>query len=146
MYTKKRKEKSQLSVEELVKNMAKNYGDSLLKLVKTITETSPRKERVEKTKKVKEAKEPIKKKQTTYEMFLGALKQIGRPVMTQEVAARFKRIYPHAHVPKSKKLFMQQLYSSASYLTKEGLIVRKPVGKRTYEYSLPEQNTTSVAA
>ncbi len=140
MYTKKRKEKSQLSVEELVKSMAKSYGDSLLKLVKTIKENSVK--TTEKTKKT----EPAVKKQTTYEMFLGALKQIGRPVMTQEVAARFKRIYPHAHVPKSKKLFMQQLYSSASYLTKEGLIVRKPVGKRTYEYSLPEQNTAAVSA
>jgi len=37
---------------------------------------------------------------------------------------------------------MQQIYSSASALSKEGLINRHPVGKRMFEYSLKPAKAT----
>jgi hypothetical protein len=69
--------------------------------------------------------------------FIEALEQIGRPAMTQEIAARLKHMHPKfKSLSRDKKNFMQIVYSSASHLVKEKQISRKPVGKRSYEYSL----------
>ncbi len=128
-----------VDVNELVSGMARAYEDSLLSLFKKLNVGVAGKIYSKlKGKKVK-AIEPAKEKAhklSSYEVFIDTLKQMGRPAMTKEIAARIKFVHPEVKFPKDKKVLMQQIYNSASYLSKEGLIVRTPVGKRLFEYSL----------
>lgn len=79
------------------------------------------------------------KKPSGEKIFLAGLENMGRPAMTFEIGNRLRKVNPDAKkFARNKKDFMQMLYNSASSLSKAGLIVRKPVGKRTFEYSLKE--------
>ena len=70
---------------------------------------------------------------------LDALRSIGRPAMTKEIADRLKHLdLKFKSMARDKKHFMQTVYTSASTLAKDNLIDRKLVGKRSYEYSLPD--------
>lgn len=136
-----KKESSEISI--LVEEMTKVYHDSLKELLdkfqfgsKTRTYNKLKKYKDRDKKEHTKEEKTRHEKNSAYKMFLEALKQIGRPAMTREIASRFKLVHPTAPIPKNKKLFMQQLYNSASYLSKEGLILRSPVGKRMFEYSL----------
>lgn len=72
------------------------------------------------------------------EYVMEALESIGRPAMTKEIAYRLKNMNNRfKSLSRDKKHFMQIIYTSASNLVKEKKLSRKPVGKRSYEYSLP---------
>lgn len=122
--------------ERLVDGIVKIYEQSLVALLKELkigsiggTYSKPKKVKVIKEK-------ALPKKESGYQVFLDVLKHIGRPAMTREIASRLKIVHPE--IKMSKKLLMQQLYNSASFLSKEGKIDRNPVGKRMFEYSLKE--------
>lgn len=122
------------SVERFVIGMTKVYQNSLFELIEKLKGNSST--GIKKLKTLHEAISVKPTKENRYEMFLETLKQIGRPAMTKEIAGRFKHIHPNTSFSRNKKVFMQQLYNSASYLSKEGLINRTPVGKGSFEYSL----------
>ncbi len=129
-------ELSNTQTEKLVDGIVKIYEQSLVALLKelkigTIGGTYSK---LKKVKAIKEKAQP--KKESGYKVFLDVLKHIGRPAMTREIASRLKIVHPE--IKMSKKLLMQQLYNSASFLSKEGKIDRNPVGKRMFEYSLKE--------
>lgn len=76
----------------------------------------------------------------SYNMFEEVLKQIGHSADTNTVAERLiltnaaaKRL--HKTNPKG---LVQFLYSSASYLVKQGRLTRKKLGHNYFEYSLKE--------
>jgi len=75
-------------------------------------------------------------KKFKYELFLDGLKQIGRPAMTKEIAQRLIKNPQFKSITRNKKRFMQFLYSSVSHFVKQGILKRKPVGEKSYEYSL----------
>lgn len=80
-----------------------------------------------------------RKKMSGEKLFLNTLKEIGKPAMTFEIGDRLRKTNPEAkRFAKNKKDLMQMIYNSASSLAKAGVIERKAVGKRTFEYSLRE--------
>lgn len=71
--------------------------------------------------------------------FLEALRQIGRPATTKEVAQRLRKIEPAVKkIARNREKYMQLLYTSASHLSKEGVINRNQIGHRLFEYSLKD--------
>lgn len=140
--TRKSRVSNSTGVNKLVEDLTKSFHDSLMKAIKSVSggKQVPRASN-------QPSKEPgakkVTKQQVGYEMFLEALRKIGRPAMTKEIAARFKIIHPKASLPKTKTSLMQQLYNSASYLSKEGIIERRPVGSRSYEYSIKKEEDTA---
>lgn len=132
MKTATTKKTSQSTLDKLVNGITKSFQNSLRELV---SQMGPSTEfRKLKTAKIKAEKSRGKSMRES-EMFLETLKHIGRPAITREIAIRYKKLHPTA-VPKNKARFMQKLYNSASYLSKEGVIQRHAVGGRSYEYSL----------
>ena len=152
----KKIEKSELikaTLENLVNEMTASFETSLLGLLKKFkvvgdvgayTKLKSSQYKLDKSKSSKVKERPVpevkQKKLPGHELFLDVLRNIGRPAMTREIAGRFKMVHPDVKIPKDKKVFMQQLYNDASYLSKEGLIVRTPVGKRMYEYSIKPES------
>lgn len=74
----------------------------------------------------------------SYYLFAKALGKIGKPSDTQTVAEKIRLTNKNAKqlAKRNPKRFMQLMYSSASYLVKEGLLTRKKLGHLYYEYSL----------
>ncbi len=136
MKTKKINELSNSATEKLVDGILKIYEKSLVSLLKqfNIGEIGGTYSKLKKVSKPGEKEAP--KKEAAYDVFIDVLKHIGRPAMTREIASRLKIVHPEIKMP--KKVLMQQLYNSASFLSKEGKINRHPVGKRMFEYSLKE--------
>lgn len=80
------------------------------------------------------------KKPNNGQFLIEVLQQIGHPVTTSEIANRLRKINPHfKKLSKNKKSFMQLIYSNASLLSKEGLIERKPISGKSYEYFVKEK-------
>lgn len=91
------------------------------------------------TKVSKAVKEP---RANGIDVFLEALKKIGRPSTTNEIANRMRKFNPtFSNLANNKKQFMQLLYNNASQLSKNGTIIRTPISKRTFEYSLRDWTT-----
>lgn len=89
----------------------------------------------------KQESSPQKEKTNGDKIFLDTLREIGRPSTTREIAQRLKKIDPAIKkVARNKEKFMQLLYTSASHLSKEGVINRNQIGHRLYEYSLKDWN------
>lgn len=129
----KAKKTTSSKIEKLVNGMTKSFQESLMELVNKISSTPNKKVKA----KISKVTEPEPKQNKTIAgstVFLDVLKFIGRPSTTKEIAGRLKMVHPEIKLPKTA--LMQQLYNSASYLSKEGLIERHPVGKRQFEYSL----------
>jgi len=81
-----------------------------------------------------------KKKENNGQFLIEVLQQIGHPVTTSEIANRLRKINPHfKKLSKNKKSFMQLIYSNASLLSKEGLIERKAISGKSYEYFVKEK-------
>lgn len=79
-----------------------------------------------------------KDKKTSKEYFIEVLTQIGHPVTTSEIATRLRKLNPQfKNLSKNKKSFMQLIYSNASSLSKEGIVDKKPISGKTFEYGLP---------
>lgn len=79
------------------------------------------------------------KKETNGQFLIEVLQQIGHPVTTSEIGNRLRKINPHfKKMSKNKKAFMQLIYSNVSLLSKEGLIDRKPISGKSYEYFVKE--------
>lgn len=82
-----------------------------------------------------ESREPHKKTNTDY--FLEVMTKIGHPVTASEIASRLRKTNPYfKKLSVNKKGFMQLVYSSISNLNKEGILERKPIGGKSYEYSV----------
>ncbi len=87
---------------------------------------------------VKKSQVEVPEEKSNVEYVMEALESIGRPAMTKEIAYRLKNMNSRfKSLSRDKKHFMQIIYTSASNLVKEKKLSRKPVGKRSYEYSLP---------
>lgn len=84
-------------------------------------------------------------KKYDYNIFLENLKQIGRPAMTKEIATRIRRNPKYKSITRNKKRFMQFIYSGVSHFVKQGILNRKPIGKRSFEYSI-KANKYNLAA
>jgi hypothetical protein len=82
--------------------------------------------------------EVAKDKKTSKEYFIEVLTQIGHPVTTSEIATRLRKLNPQfKNLSKNKKSFMQLIYSNASSLSKEGIVDKKPISGKSFEYGLP---------
>lgn len=123
------------AIQRLVKEMSHDFEESLIKIFRKIGTSN----KVSLHRTAKKATQHVEESKSTskYQVFIDVLKSIGRPAMTREIASRVKKVHPEIKVSKGK--LIQQLYNSASYLAKEGVITRTPVGKRMYEYSLKEK-------
>lgn len=134
MKNQNRNKTKEAAIQRLIRKISKSYEKSLFELVGAIKGTSS----IVGNKKVKaepkDAHEPDK--MSRYQVFLDVLKHVGRPVTTREIANRVKSIHPEIKI--SKNMLIKQMYNSASYLSKEGIITRVPVGKRMFEYSLKD--------
>ena len=130
------------SIEKMVNEMTKSFHKSINELVNKMSLTPTKKEK--KTTSKIEAEPKQSKTVAGSNVFLDVLKFIGRPSTTREIAGRLKMVHPEIKLP--KLVLMQQLYNSASYLNKEGLINKHPVGKRQFEYSISESAEAIQAA
>lgn len=145
----KTKKNKKTTIAKAVSAMTKNFQESLALLVEKLSTVPIRAKTV---KSIKIAKSPSVENEEkslitpAHERFLITLKLMNRPAMTKEIAGRIKLANPTSEFPKSKKALMQELYSSASFLAKEGLIERNSIGKRIFEYSLPKEKAEAVAA
>ncbi len=90
----------------------------------------------------KENPEGVLKLKSAYgnKIFIDALKDLGKPSLTNEIADKLKETNPKAikKIENENNDVMRVLYNSAFHLSKEGMIKRKRVGKKLYEYSLKE--------
>jgi hypothetical protein len=90
---------------------------------------------------------PQKEKINGDKFFLEALRQIGRPATTKEVAQRLRKIEPAVKkIARNREKYMQMLYTSASHLSKEGVVQRNPIGHRIFEYSLKDWGKKNAAS
>lgn len=145
MRTKKSKSKKSGSVVADLINAVRIQErtiDKLLNSIKTggaeIVETATRTKRAYRRRKATSLEPGSKEaKKSNNEFFLESLKQIGRPATTWEIANRLKKLNPYfKSLSRDKKRFMQVVYSSAYQLSKEGLLKRKPLGKKSFEYTV----------
>jgi len=95
----------------------------------------------------RDSKESLDKefKKYNYELFLEGLHKIGRPAMTKEIAERMRKDPKFKRITRNKKRFMQFLYSSVSHFVKQGVLKRKPIGQKSYEYSLKKTASKRLA-
>lgn len=83
--------------------------------------------------------EEKRKKENNGTILIDALKKIGRPATSAEIAKRMRKFNPtFNHLAKNKKQFMQLIYTNASQLSRDGIIVRRPISDRIFEYALKE--------
>jgi predicted ATP-binding protein involved in virulence len=96
------------------------------------------------TKAGKKTHTEVIKKDNNGMILIEALRKIGRPSTTAEIAKRMKKFNPtFSNLAKNKKQFMQLIYTNASQLSRDGIIVRRPISDRIFEYSLKEWDKTS---
>jgi hypothetical protein len=131
-----------IEVVELQQNTIRNQQHTIAKLVKELKKVGSYYDNkmVEKSGKITSSAKA--KKKTHYDFLIKALKKIGSPCTTDQIASGLKKENPkfRAMATNNYKGFMQFIYSAVSHLSEKGILNKKSVNAKAYEYSLPEWN------